>query len=200
MLDPHKPVHKLIIYFLAYLKILFGFKYTKDLIPQFKFIGDYTYGLPMIHSLLPDSKISIGRYCSFANDVNIFLDGEHHLSSVSTYPFLYLNNKSNTKVSALKDIRSKGPVTIGNDVWIGFGVTVLSGVKIGTGSVIAAGSVVTKDVKPFEIVGGVPAKHIRFRFEKNEITKIMNSKWWLEEPEAAQTVVAKLSSCLCKQK
>ena len=84
-----------------------------------------------------------------------------------------------------KDLFNPSKTTvIGNDVWIGESVVIIDGLKIGTGSIIAAGAVVTKDVEPYSIVGGVPAKLIRFRFEKDIVQKLLNSKWWeLSETE-----------------
>ncbi|MEI6155241.1 MAG: CatB-related O-acetyltransferase [Deltaproteobacteria bacterium] len=82
------------------------------------------------------------------------------------------------KVSEKGHPRDKGDVIIGNDVWIGQGVTILSGVSIGDGAVIAAKSIVTKSVKPYEIVGGNPSKHIRFRFSEDYIEKMLKIQWW----------------------
>lgn len=117
----------------------------------------------------PDAKLVIGSYTSIGPDVRVFLGDEHRTDVVSTYPF----TKSSTK----------GDVTIGNDVWIGYGATIMSGVTIGDGAVIAANSHVVKSVKPYEIVGGNPAKHIKFRFDVETIGLLLSLKWW-DRPES----------------
>ncbi len=163
-------------FLLANIKRLFGIFYTRDLYPQYKnSIGKHTYGLPHIFKLEETSSIEIGSFCSIANNVNIFLDGEHEVKNISTYPFGYFKNFTTKEKYKTK---SKGKVTIGNDVWIGYGVTILSGVTIGDGAVIGACSLITKDVPPYAIVGGVPAKIIKKRFEDNTINKLLEIKWW----------------------
>jgi len=152
---------------IAQIKRIFGFFYTKDLYPQYKkCIGDYTYGLPQIFKLEETSQFEIGKFCSIANDVKIFLDGEHETNNISTYPFGYFKGFT---VSKKYKTKSKGKVIIGNDVWIGYGVTILSGVNIGNGAVIGARSLIVKDVPPYSIVGGVPAKIIKKRFDDKTI-------------------------------
>ena len=100
--------------------------------------------------------------------------GEHYYDRVSLYPF-----KANIlKLGDDWDTKSKGPVIIGNDVWIGHGVTILSGVKIGDGAVIGAGSLVISDVDSYSIVAGVPAKKIMDRFSKDVIVKLKKIAWW----------------------
>lgn len=163
-------------FYLANIKRSFGIFYTKKLIPEFKnSIGEHTYGLPKIFKLEKNSKLTIGKFCSIANDVKIFLDGEHNTKNISTYPFGYFNNfKTKKRYKTL----SKGEVIIGNDVWIGYGVTILSGVNIGDGSIIGACALVNKNVEPYSIVGGVPAKIIRKRFNEETIKKLLKIKWW----------------------
>lgn len=131
------------------------------------FIGKYTYG--NINALIFDSKtkLIIGSFCSIAPNVTFIPSADHYLNHISTYPF-----KSKIIDGSLEGI-SKGDIVIGDDVWLGYGSTVLSGVHIGQGAIIASGSVVTKDVPPYAIVGGVPAKVIKFRFESNLIEKLL---------------------------
>lgn len=140
-------------------------------------IGDYTYGKPRFLRWDEDAYSSIGKFCSIAANVKIFEGGNHCLNYISTYPFSLVS--SIDSINKNKDYRfSKGPVKIGNDVWIGMDTTILSGVTIGSGAVIAAASVVTKDVKPYEVVGGNPAKHIKFRFDEKQIQALLAISWW----------------------
>ena len=122
---------------------------------------------------------SIGKFCSIANDVCIGL-GKHPLDYFSTSPLFY-RSQNTFKINLIeKDLQFEEylPVSIGNDVWIGSRSLILDGVSIGNGSVIAANSVVTKDVAPYSVIGGVPAKHIKYRFNDNQISKLKNLKWW----------------------
>jgi acetyltransferase-like isoleucine patch superfamily enzyme len=134
-------------------------------------IGEYTYGHPDIYSS-EKFPVIIGRFCSIASDVTIYAEGNHRPDHIATYPLFKLNGNKNNTLSI------KGGVTIGNDVWIGHGVIILPGVRIGDGAVVGAGAVVTKDVQDYEIVGGVPAQHIKNRFEKEEIDKLLEMQWW----------------------
>lgn len=163
------------------LKKLFGknsIPFTSDVFRDKKFIvGKYTYGVPRILFENNESNLIVGKYCSFAEGVSIFLGGNHRTEWITTYPFgeIYKNNIPHSiKGSAV----TKGDVVIGNDVWIGFNATIMSGVKISNGAVIAAASVVTKDVGPYEIWGGNPAKFIKKRFNEKEIEKLLDIEWW----------------------
>jgi acetyltransferase-like isoleucine patch superfamily enzyme len=119
----------------------------------------------------------VGRYSSIGDNVSIL--SAHPVDRISTSPYLYQNlfpepfvNNNQVHFVNVAD------TVIGNDVWIGSGVKIKSGVTIGDGSIIGAGSVVTKDIAPFSIVGGVPAKLIRMRFDRNVIEKILMMRWW----------------------
>lgn len=138
-------------------------------------IGRATYGNPEIHNLGEGSIIKIGSFCSIADGVNILLGGEHRPDWVTTYPFNVLWESGNQIKGHPK---TKGDVTIGNDVWIGMDAIILSGVTIGDGSVIGLRSIVTKDVPPYSIVAGNPAKVVKKRFTEDIIERLLDIKWW----------------------
>lgn len=132
------------------------------------FVGKCTYGNLEVLNDVNDVKLIIGNYCSIAKNVVFILGLDHPVNHISTYPF---------KVKILRtenfEAISKGNIVIDDDVWIGYGSTILSGVHIGQGAVVAAGSVVTKDVPPYAIVGGVPAKVIKYRFDTEIIDELL---------------------------
>ena len=138
-------------------------------------VGEWTYGHPNIPRADEAEPLTIGRFCSIASDVTIFLGNEHHVDWVSTYPFAVLfPDEPNLPFPS----RTKGRVVIGHDVWIGTGAMILSGVTIGNGAVIGAGSLITKEVAPYSIVGGVPARHIRYRFDESARKLLQQIAWW----------------------
>lgn len=117
--------------------------------------------------------VKIGNFCSIARGVTI-QEYFHDSGRITTY--FIGRNVFGTKIE--DEVLSKGPVVIGNDVWIGTGVQIMSGVAIGDGAVIAANSTVTKDIPPYAIAGGVPARVIRFRFEPEMINELLEMQWW----------------------
>ena len=141
-------------------------------------VGTGTYGAEQIRCLtygVQGSELHIGNYCSIAPGVTVLLGGNHRYNHVTTYPF---NIKNGFGSGAVSDGYSNGDVRIGHDVWIGQDVTIMSGVTIGNGAVIAACSVIVKDVEPYAIVGGNPAKFIKLRFTPKQIDQLNNIAWW----------------------
>ena len=119
----------------------------------------------------------IGAFCSIAGHSTIGL-GKHPTNLISTHPAFYSDHKPFCTFSDRTYVREYGNITIGNDVWIGTRVIIMPDVSIGDGAIIASGAVVTKDVEPYSVVGGVPAHHIKYRFEKDVIDIIRKSEWW----------------------
>ena len=130
--------------------------------------GKYSYGELNVLAFNNDCKLKIGNFVSIAQNVYFHLSTQHHFDTVSTFPFKVkvLKNEANESFG-------KGDIAVEDDAWIGFGSQIMSGVKIGKGAVVAAGSIVTKDVPPYSIVGGVPAKIIKYRFDEKTIAKLM---------------------------
>lgn len=143
--------------------------------------GKYTYGRIKLHSWPEDkkgSKLIVGNFCSIANNIQAYLGGNHRTDWVTTYPFGHINKNIFTTFNGEGHPASKGDVIIGNDVWIADNVVIMSGVTIGDGAIIANNSHVVKNVEPYSIVGGNPAKLIRFRFNEEQIKRLLEIKWW----------------------
>lgn len=141
-------------------------------------VGKYTYGTPNVHYTNKDVKLIIGNFCSIAPNVNIFLCGNHRTDWVTTYPFGHIHHSPFNNFKGVGHPSPKGDVIIGNDVWIASNVSIMSGVTIGDGAVIANSSHVVKDVEPYSIVGGNPAKIIKYRFTPEQTEKLLEIKWW----------------------
>ena len=148
-------------------------------------IGAFTY----FQTGSLESCSSVGRYCSIAGNLRVG-DIEHPTDWLGTSPFQYNAGRFGWHESASdyvaqtakKDSFRKAPAVIGNDVWIGARVTIMRGVTVGDGAVLAGGSVVTKDVEPYTIVGGVPARPIRKRFDDGTIKQLLDLRWWDYSP------------------
>lgn len=154
-------------------------------------IGDWTYGTPTVLWWDIETRLVIGKFCSIADDVTILLGGEHRTDWVTTYPFnKFFEGAKGTEGHP----RSKGNVVIGNDVWIGANTTILSGVTIHDGAVVGAGSLVCKDVQPYAIVAGNPAKQIKLRFAEDTVSELLRIAWWNWPLEKIETVFPLLLS------
>lgn len=157
-------------------------------------VGDYTYYDDFenvenfernvkYHFDFIGDKLTIGKFCMIASDVKFIMNGSNHLSSaITAYPFAIFGNGWENAMEG-KVYPLKGDLTVGNDVWIGYNATIMAGVTIGDGAIIAANSTVIKDVEPYTIVGGNPAKEIKKRFSEDTIRKLLEIKWWNWELE-----------------
>ena len=152
--------------------------YTRNFSNYTKYaVGKYTYGAPIVRDWHQGSTLKIGDFSSIAENVTILLGGNHSTDWVSSFPFGIVFDEFKEKHYNYPKL-SKGSVIIGNDVWIGLNTTILSGVTIGDGAIVAAGSIVTKNVDPYAIVGGNPAKVIKKRFSDEAIAKLLTIQWW----------------------
>jgi acetyltransferase-like isoleucine patch superfamily enzyme len=156
-------------------------------------IGRGTHGTPRVVTHFGDvARVSMGQFCSIADDV-IFLRGaNHHPDWVSTYSFRVIHGLD----GAFEDGQpwSKGDIVVGNDVWIGHGARVLSGVTIGDGAIVAAFSVVTRDVRPYALVAGSPATERKRRFTDEQIDALLKVAWWDWPIEQILAVIPRLCS------
>lgn len=138
-------------------------------------VGIGTYGMPIVHDWNEGSTLKIGKYCSIANNVQILLGGLHRTDWITSFPFpAYIEEAKHIANHG----GTKGDVIIGNDVWLCTDSTILSGVTIGHGAVVACGAVVTRNVEPYSIVAGNPARHIRWRFEESTRDTLLEVAWW----------------------
>lgn len=154
------------------------------------FIGDYTYFDDRRYG--PDKfeeynvlynydfskvKLIIGKFCAIAAEAKFIMTGDHKLDAISTYPFPIFQNGWE-HVYDVKDLPVKGDIVIGNDVWMGYDCLIKNGVTVGDGAIIAARAVVVKDVPPYAIVAGNPAKVIKMRFDDESIERLLRIAWW----------------------
>jgi acetyltransferase-like isoleucine patch superfamily enzyme len=133
-------------------------------------VGKYSYGMLNIYSYNPAvEKLIIGNFVSIGPNVHFLLGGLHQMDTISTYPWTLLFNPSSKNA----DAQTKGPIIVEDEVWIGMNAVILSGVTIGKGAVVAACAVVTRDVPPYSIVGGNPARIIKYRFDEDVRCELM---------------------------
>lgn len=141
------------------------------------FMGKYSYGDPRVRFFAGDhADVHVGRFCSIGPDVEFMVGGNHRVDWVSTYPVRVRHQLPGALVDGHPS--SKGDIHVGNDVWIGSGARILSGVHVGDGAVIASFAVVARDVRPYAIVAGNPAREIRCRFDDNTVEQLLNVAWW----------------------
>jgi virginiamycin A acetyltransferase len=134
----------------------------------------------LYHYPVNNDRLFIGRFCSIACGAKfLFTSANHTLKSLSTYPFpIFFEEWALDKKQVASAWDNKGDIVVGNDVWIGYEAVILSGVHIGDGAIIGARAVVTKDIPPYTIAGGAPAKEIRKRFDDETIRKLQRLQWW----------------------
>lgn len=162
-----------------------------------KEVGSYTYGhngIKIIGGHDEKTKLIIGKFCSIAEDVVVFLGANHRVDWFTTYPFGHIHENTFRKIKKEHGHpATKGDVIVGNDVWIATNAVIMSGVKVGDGAVIGAYSIVTKDIPPYTIVAGNPAKQIRKRFNDDVINKLLELKWW----DKTESEINEISDILC---
>lgn len=141
-----------------------GLNFEQNVLYHFDFLGD---------------KLIIGKFCAIGSNVQFIMNGANHrMDGISTFPFNIFGGNWSVITPTLEQLPFKGNTVIENDVWIGYKATIMPGVNIGNDTIIAAHSVVTKDVEPYSIVGGNPAKLIRKRFTEEQIKKLLDIAWW----------------------
>jgi len=161
-------------------------------------VGDYTFYNDFVrdpaqfqtnnvlyHYPVNEEQLIIGKYCSIACGAKfLFTSANHAMRSLSTYPFpIFANHWGLDWADVASAWDNKGDIVVGNDVWIGYEAVILQGVTIGDGAIIGARAVVTKDVEPYTIVGGVPAKPIKRRFSPETVDALLRIRWWDWSPE-----------------
>ncbi|TGV38550.1 MAG: CatB-related O-acetyltransferase [Mesorhizobium sp.] len=155
-------------------------------------IGRHTYGLENRSFWAPHEKspLRIGSFCSVGPDVLFVCAGEHRIDTATTYPLRIVDARIRNGAETF----SKGPTTVGNDVWFGARCIILSGVTIGNGAVIGAGSIVTRDIPPYAVAVGNPARVIRYRFSPEIIERLQSLAWWNWSDDLIRERVALLTA------
>ncbi|GGG73455.1 CatB-related O-acetyltransferase [Paenibacillus radicis (ex Gao et al. 2016)] len=154
------------------------------------YIGPYTYGTPVVLAYSSTNTVVIGKFCSIGG-TTIMLGGNHRYDWGTTYPFsAFMPEHGHTPGVTW----SKGNVLIGHDVWIGICSTIMSGVTVGHGACIGTGSVVTKDIPPYAIAAGNPARVVKYRFPQNIIDGLLRIQWWDWEPHQIEPAIPLLMS------
>jgi acetyltransferase-like isoleucine patch superfamily enzyme len=169
--------------------------YTRDWLREpYAEIGAHTYGKPEVVQFYgSEARLAIGKFCSIAGSVTIFLGGDHRTDWVTTYPFPVLSAFWPSVPSIPDTAVTKGDVVIGNDVWIGFGAMILAGVTIGDGAVIGARAVVASNVAPYTVAVGNPARPAGQRFDDETVSRLLRIRWW----DWSDEVIAERIPLLC---
>ncbi len=157
---------------------------------------DFEKNNVLYHYPINKDKLIIGKFCSIACGTKfMFTSGNHSLKSLSTYTFPIFFDEWNLDAKNITSAwDNKGDIVIGNDVWIGYEAVIMPGVKIGDGAIVGTRAVVTKDVPPYTIVGGVPARPIRKRFDDETIEKLLKIKWWDWDKEKIEKNISVIQS------
>ncbi len=157
---------------------------------------DFEKNNVLYHYPVNGDKLKIGKFCSIACGAKfLFTSANHTLRSLSTYPFpIFFEEWELDAKNICEAWDNKGDIVIGNDVWIGFEAVILSGVTIGDGAIIGTRAVVTKDVPPYTIVGGIPAKPIRKRFDDETISQLEALNWWDWDEETIRNNISAIQS------
>ncbi len=154
--------------------IIGDYTYYDDLEDSENFERNVLYHFPFI-----GDKLIIGKFCALSRGIKFIMNGANHkMSGFSTYPFEIFGKSWKRITPQPRDYPFKGDTVIGNDVWLGYEAIIMPGVKIGDGAIIAAKSVVTKDIQPYTIVGGNPARVIRQRFPDKIVETLLEIAWW----------------------
>ena len=161
---------------------------------EFTYFSDKDFESHVLHHYdFNGDKLIIGKFCQIAAGVDFIMNGANHqMNAVSTYPF-YIMEGWDEEVPPLEELPIKGDTVIGNDVWIGQNAVILPGVKIGDGAIIGLNSVVTKDVPPYTIVAGNPAREIRKRFDDELIELMLEFRWWDKTPAEINELIPVLT-------
>lgn len=157
-------------------------------------VGEASYGRPAVRRWGEGARLQVGRYCSFADGVTIFLGGQHRTDWGTTYPFSDFREQWPSAAGLPSTLWSRGDVRIGSDVWIGSGATILSGVTIGNGAVIGARALVSRDVAPYAIAVGNPAVETRLRFTPMQVARLLETAWWNLPRETIAMLIPLLQS------
>lgn len=164
-------------------------------------VGDFTYFSDtdfekhvLHHYDFNGDRLIIGKFCQIAAGVTFIMNGANHqMNSATTYPFYIMTGWAQTPPTN-EDLPIKGDTVIGNDVWIGQNATLLPGVHVGDGAIIGLGSIVSRDVEPYTIVAGNPAKPIRKRFDNETIELLLRLQWWNKDIHEIQKLIPLLTN------
>lgn len=153
---------------------------TKQELPEHLTVGreSYGFGAGSFSGIDKDSPVEIGSFCSIGPGVLFLCKANHRTDTVSTFPLETRFFGHNSRKGNMRYLQSKGPIRVGNDVWIGARATILSGITIGDGAIVAAGATVVEDVPPYTIVGGTPARVIKQRFDAETVRALLKIQWW----------------------